>query len=62
MNECCVPNNFIYLFIFLFGHVGSTSLPGLFSSFGEQGLSSVAVRGPLGLLTVVDALVSERGL
>ena len=55
-------NNFIYLFIFLFGCTGSTSLPGLFSSFGEQGLSSIAVHRPRGLLIVVDSLVSEHGL
>ena len=63
----CYPNylpkapplkNFFFLF-FLFGCVGSSSLAGLFSSCGEQGLLFVAV---CGLLTVVASLVAEQEL
>ena len=50
-------NKFIYLFIF--GCVGSSLLRATFSSWSEWGLLFVAVHG---LLTAVAYLVAEHGL
>ena len=55
---CFLKNKFIYLFLFL-AVLGLRCCVWAFSSCGEQGLLSVAVRG---LLIVVSSLVAEHGL
>ena len=49
----------MYVFIYIFGCVGSSLLRGAFSSSGERGLLFFAVRG---FLTVVASLVVEHRL
>ena len=49
----------MYLFIYLFGYIGSSLLcVSFFSSCGERGLLFVVVHG---LLIVVASLVAEHG-
>ena len=51
--------NSLTIILFIFGHVGSSLLHGLFSSCGKWGLPLVAVHE---LLTEVVSLVVEHGL
>ena len=58
---------FIYLFIFIFGCVGSSVRARAFSSCGKRGPLFIAVRGPLfiavhGPLTIAASLVAEHRL
>ena len=53
------PFKKFFFSVFLFGCVGSSSLAGLFSSCGAQGLLFVAV---CGLLIAVASLVAEQEL
>ena len=49
----------LFVYLFIFSCVGSLLLHVAFSSCGEWGLLSIAVRG---LLTAVASLVAEHGL